>query len=273
MTHRFRSVCLVTALFLASAEGRAEPPSGQGAAATATRAPSATIPNSQAADAAVPSRVGLREQPSFWDDSAKAIKEGGWDIGSWIAYRRQLLVEASLTNRYFWFCITSFLANVVLIYLFYASRVSEDRKLWKATRAMTELWNWALFADWTARTAIDKFNTHIEHCSRAEDVEIVSPDKRKQDLEELARVQNERDSLRQDKVALQEQLADRERAVTNLTSRIDEVATTVSSRDPDSKLSAQLMEKINLLSARNQQLEQQLKSAQTKLEQLAEVTG
>jgi hypothetical protein len=29
------------------------------------------------------------------------------------------------------------------------------------------------------------------------------------------------------------------------------------------------MEKINLLSARNQQLEQQLKSAQTKLEQLA----
>ena len=268
MTHRFHSVCLVTTLFFAHAAGGAEAPSRPHESATPAAQASTTALHT--ADAPVPSRVGLREQPSFWDDSTKAIKEGGWDMGAWIAYRRQLLVEASLTNRYFWFCITSFFANIILLYLFYASRVSEDRKLWKATHAMTDLWNWALFADWTARAAIDKFNTHIEHCSRAEDVEIVSPDRRKQDLEELARVQSERDALRQDKVALQDQLADRERAVTNLTSRIDEVATNVSSRDPDSKLSAQLMEKINLLSARNQQLEQQLKSAQTKLEQLAE---
>ncbi|HSU59326.1 MAG TPA: hypothetical protein VLI55_08440 [Bryobacteraceae bacterium] len=116
------------------------------------------------ASAAAASRVSLRSQPSFWDDSLKMIRDGGWDIGSWLAYRRRLLVEASLTNRYFWFCITSYAANVLLIYLFYASRVSEDRKIWKATEAMTGLWNWALYADWDARKAIDKYNRHIDRC-------------------------------------------------------------------------------------------------------------
>jgi hypothetical protein len=272
MTHRFRSVCLVTALFLASAAGRAEPLSGQRADATAMRAPSATIPNSHATDVSVPSRVGLREQPSFWDDSTKAIKEGGRDIGSWIAYRRQLLVEASLTNRYFWFCITSFLANVVLIYLFYASRLSEDRKLWKATRAMTELWNWALFADWTAHTAIDKFNTHIGRCRQTAVDGLSLPAISPGGSDDLAHLQNERDVLRQEVLAVKTELVERDRVIANLNTRVDEVAKTVSAGS-DTKLTAQLMEKVNILTVRNQHLEQQLTTAQTKLEELAQVTG
>lgn len=218
----------------------------------------------------VHSRAGLREQPSFWEDSVKEIEEGGWDVGSWLAYRRRLLVAASLTNRYFWFCITSFLANVVLLYLFYASRVSEERKLWKATAVMTDLWNWALFADWTARNAIDKFNVHMERCARAEDKENHSPTQRKEDAAELARVQTERDGLRQENSALLEQLAERDRTVTNLGARIDEVARNMSKGEPGTTLTAQLMEKVNLLTAKNQQLEQQLQSAQDKLRQFAE---
>ncbi len=267
MTRRFRSVCFVATLFLAHAAGRAAAPPSSRDSATPARPPSSTAVHPT--DATAPSRVGLRGQPSFWDDSAKAIKDGGWDIGAWIAYRRQLLVEASLTNRYFWFCITSFLANVILLYLFYASRVSEDRKLWKATHAMTDIWNWALFADWTARGAIDKFNTHIEYCSRAEDFEIASPDRRKQDWEEFARVQKERDALQQELIALKTEVVERDRVITNLNKRVDEVAKAMSAGS-ETKMTAQLMEKINLLSGRNQQLEQQLKSAQTKLEQLAE---
>ena len=267
MTHRFHSVFLVTALFLAHAPGQAQLPSDSRVGTSTVVARSATP--LYPANASVPSRVGLREQPSFWDDSTKAIKEGGWDIGSWIAYRRQLLVEASLTNRYFWFCITSFLANVALLYLFYASRVSEDRKLWKATGAMADLWNWALFADWTARAAINKFNTHIELCSRAAVYELSLPAISNRDSEEVARLQNERDSLQQEAMAMKAELVERDRVITNLNTRVDDVAKTVTAGS-DTKLTAQLMEKVNMLSLRNQLLEQQLATAQIRLEQLAQ---
>ncbi len=270
MTHRLHSVFLVTALFLAHAPGQAQSPLRRGAARSPADARAATALHPDGAS--VPSRAGLREQPSFWDDSTKAIKEGGWDIGSWIAYRRQLLVEASLTNRYFWFCITSFLANIVLLYLFYASLVSEERKLWKATGAMTDLWNWALFADWTARAAIDKFNTHIELCSRAAVDGLNLPAVSSVNTDELARLQNERDSLRQEVMAMKAELVERDRVIANLNTRVDDVAKTVSAGS-DTKMTAQLMEKVNMLNVRNQHLEQQLTMAQTKLEQLAQAAG
>ncbi len=267
MTHVFHFVFLVTALFLAHEPGQAQSPSHPGAATSPpdARATAALHP----ANASVPSRVGLREQPSFWDDSTRAIKEGGWDIGSWIAYRRQLLVEASLTNRYFWFCITSFLANIVLLYLIYASRVSEDRKLWKATGAMTDLWNWALFADGTARAAIDKFNLHIELCSRAAVDGLSLPVVSSANTDELSRLQNQRDAFQQEVIAMKAELVERDRVITNLNTRVDEVAKTVSAGS-DTKMTAQLMEKVNMLTVRNQHLEQQLTSAQARLGQLAQ---
>ena len=267
MRQQFCSICLAATLFLAQAAGRAETPSNSRAGTSTGDARSATPMHP--ANASVPSRVGLREQPSFWDDSTKAIKEGGWDIGSWIAYRRQLLVEASLTNRYFWFCITSFFANVVLLYLFYASRVSEDRKLWKVTGAMTELWNWALFADWTARGAIDKFNTHIELCSRAAVDGLSLPAVSSVNTDELGRLQNERDSLQQEVMTMKAELVDRDRVIANLNTRVDDVAKTVSAGS-DTKMTAQLMEKVNMLTVRNQHLEQQLATAQNRLEHLAQ---
>ncbi len=268
MTHRFHSIWMLAALLLVHAAGLAEIPSTQRAGATVTRASSPTLSNSRPAFVAVTSRVGVRAQPSFWEDSTKAIQEGGWDIGSWIAYRRQLLVEASLTNRYFWFCITSFLANVVLLYLFYASRVSGDRKLWKATRAMTDLWNWALFADWTARAAVEKFNSHIQLCSPAAMDGLSLAAGSSGNSDEAARLQKEREVLQQEVSALKTELIERDRLITNLNTRVDDVAKTVSTGS-DTKLTAQLMEKVNLLSLRNQHLEQQLATAQTKLEQLA----
>lgn len=216
-----------------------------------------------------PSHGRLHVPPSFWSDSAQAIREGGWDLGGWLADRRQLLVEASLTNRYFWFCFTSFAGNLLLLYLFYASRVSEDRKLWKATEAMTDLWNWALFADWKARQAIDKFNTHIDQCSSRASDRLVSADSSTGDLNELARIRSERDSFEQQVLALKSEMGERDSMIAKLNSRVEEVAKNVTGGG-DPALTAQLMEKINLLTVRNQHLEQQLTSAQSKLDQFAQ---
>jgi hypothetical protein len=198
------------------------------------------------------------------------IRDGGWDIGSWLAYRRRLLVEASLTNRYFWFCITSYAANVLLIYLFYASRVSEDRKIWKATEVMTDLWNWALYADWTARKAIDKYNRHIDccHATTANKQSASDAETGERNKAEVARLQKERDALQKELAATKTELAERDQAIADLNSRVSAISTSVAGAS-DPQFTAQLMEKVNLLSASNQNLEQQLLTAQSKLEQVA----
>jgi hypothetical protein len=229
---------------------------------------SSLVPHPAVRSAAPASRVGLRSQPSFWDDSLKMIRDGGWDIGSWLAYRRRLLAEASLTNRYFWFCITSYAANVLLIYLFYASRVSEERKIWKATEVMTDLWNWALYADWTARKAINKYNTHIDRCHSQANARSANA-ATSREASEVARFQAERDTLQQELIAVKNELAERDRVITNLNIRIDEVSKSITGGS-DPKLTADLMSKVNMLTARNQHLEEQLTSAQSKLKQFAQ---
>ena len=259
-----RRLIVPTMLFFALVAG--------GAAQQSTPRPNPADPSTSSLaphqTAAPASRVGLRSQPSFWEDSLKMIRDGGWDIGSWLAYRRRLLVEASLTNRYFWFCITSSAANVLLIYLFYASRVSEDRKIWKATEVMTDLWNWALYADWTARKAIDKYNKHIERCNRVAEGESAQATKKKTTDDELIRVKNERDAVRQELTAARQEITERDQAIAGLNTRVDELAKSICGGG-DSQLTVQLMEKVNMLTTRNQHLDQQLKSAQEKLGQLA----
>ena len=244
----------------------AAPGAQQPAAHSHVTNPSTSV-TSQPAQPTPASRVGLRSQRSFWDDSLKMIREGGWDFGSWLEYKRRLLVENSLTNQYFWFSITSYAANILLLYLFYASRVSEERKIWKATEVMTDLWNWALYADWNARKAIDNYNKHIDRCH-------ATPANKNTTDDELIRVKNERDAIRQELTAAREEvtaarqeLTERDQLIAGLNTRVDELAKSICGGG-DSQLTVQLMEKVNMLTTRNQHLDQQLKSAQEKLGQL-----
>jgi hypothetical protein len=264
-----REVIVSTVLFftLAAGGGAQESTPQRNTAKPST---SSLGPHPAATSAEPASRVGLRSQPSFWDDSLKMIRDGGWDIGAWLAYRRRLLVEASLTNRYFWFCITSYAANVLLMYLFYASRVSEERKIWKATEVMTDLWNWGLYADWTARNAIDKHNHHIDRChaSTANKQSPSDTETSERNKADLTRLQKERDVLQTELAATKTELAERDRAIADLSSRVSAISTSVTGGS-DPNLMAQLMDTVNTLSTRNQHLEQQLVTAQSKLEQIA----
>lgn len=257
-------------LFIALGFGGVAAPSSQ----TET-APAAASPGDHSLS---PLQRNRKQAPSLWQDSIRAIKHGGWDLGDWIAYRRSLLVQASIRNRYFWFCISSFALNALLLYLFYASRVGEDRKLWKATAAMTDLWNWALYADATARHAIHKFNRHVEQCNRLAELEAGGKSPELQANEEIAHLQTELDSVRREKQALEEQLTEKESAFRNLAARIEDIGKRTapgSVAEPHSiaaeaRVQAQLMEKINQLSSHNQQLERELAESRLKVARLAQ---
>jgi hypothetical protein len=74
--------------------------------------------------------------------------------------------------------------------------------------------------------------------------------------------------LQTELAATKAEVAERDQAVAELSSRVSAVSKSVSEAS-DPQFTAQLMEKINLLSASNQNLELQLLTAQSKLEQIA----
>ena len=148
--------------------------------------------------------------------------------------------------------------------------MSDDRKIWKATEVMTNLWNWALYADWTARKAIAKHNRHIDRChaTTANKQSGSDAETGERNKAEVARLQKERDALQKELAATKTELAERDQAIADLNSRVSAISTSVVGAS-DPQFTAQLMEKVNLLSAANQNLEQQLLTAQSKLEQIA----
>lgn len=255
---------LLSTLFLgiAGATIRANPPSS----ATPTPPPGASALSPPPRERTPP--------PSLWDDSKKFVEDGGSDLGGWLAERRAVLVGASVRNPYFWFSVVSFGLIALLTLTLYFERVSEHRKIWKATAAMTDLWNWALYADAQARQAIRTYNTHIDQCNRLADLEAAgkAPARAVPDADST-RLQEELQSLRREKADLAEQLTGKDATIQGLTARVDEIAKQVAggvAPPTDSRLQAQLMEKVNVLSSKNQQLEQELKDACRKLARFSE---
>src|SRR5260370_11252356 len=67
----------------------------------------------------------------FFHYSTKLVNRNDIDYGAWMEERRRALVDASLTNPFFWYsALTTFL--VMLLMLMYGVRVlNERRKLWR----------------------------------------------------------------------------------------------------------------------------------------------
>ena len=74
--------------------------------------------------------------------------------------------------------------------------------------------------------------------------------------------------MQKELAATKTERAERDQAIADLNGRVSAISTSVVGAS-DPQFTAQLMEKVNLLSAANQNLEQQLLTAQSKLEQIA----
>ena len=77
----------------------------------------------------------------FFHYSTKLVNRNDIDYGAWMEDRRRALVDASLTNPFFWYsALTTSL--VMLLMLMYGVRVlNERRKLWRAAELLTDIWN------------------------------------------------------------------------------------------------------------------------------------
>ena len=125
---------------------------------------------------------GLYQQPQssrpyqpredFFHASTKLINKNEVDYGAWIEERRRALLDASLTNPFFWYsALTTGL--VMLLMLMYGVRVlDERRKLWRAAEVLTDLWNQDQYSRAQAAAAVEKHNSHMADCNRVIEAQL-----------------------------------------------------------------------------------------------------
>ncbi len=108
----------------------------------------------------------------FFHASTKLINKKDVDYGAWIEERRRALIDASLTNPFFWYsALTTGL--VMLLMLMYGVRVlDERRKFWRAAEVLTDLWNQDQYSRALTAAAVEKYNAHMSDCNRVIEAQI-----------------------------------------------------------------------------------------------------
>ena len=108
----------------------------------------------------------------FFHYSTKLVNRNDVDYGAWVEQRRRALVDASLTNQFFWYsALTTSL--VMLLMLMYGVRVlNERRKLWRAAELLTDVWNQDQYSRSMAAAAVERYNAHMIECNRVVEAQI-----------------------------------------------------------------------------------------------------
>lgn len=147
---------------------------GAGLSAQVTRNPPEPPASQQSKQVYQRQQNGRPYQPreDFFHYSTKLVNRNDVDYGAWVEERRRALVEASLTNPFFWYsALTTSL--VMLLMLLYGVRVlNERRKLWRAAELLTDIWNQDQHSRSVAAVAVEKYNAHMTECNRVVEAQV-----------------------------------------------------------------------------------------------------
>ena len=208
----------------------------------------------------------------FFQYSTKLINKNEFDYGGWLEERRRALLEASLTNPFFWY---SALATclVMLLMLMYGVRVlDEKRKLWRAAEILTDIWNEDQYSRTVAAAAVEKHNVHMAECNRVVEAQLTGRPSAaaldtKDAKERLEVVCAERDALDSENRRLKAELQKKEGMIGEMSGRLD-LLERRSDANGSVTLPANDVEATRRLVARVNELQQQLEAEQRKNRQL-----
>lgn len=102
----------------------------------------------------------------FFHYSTKLVNRNDVDYGAWVEARRRALVEASLTNPFFWYSALATSLVMVLMLMYGVRVLNERRKLWRAAELLTDIWNQDQHSRSVASAAVERYNGHMAECNR-----------------------------------------------------------------------------------------------------------
>jgi hypothetical protein len=180
----------------------------------------------------------------------------GTDWGAWYERRRQTLLDASLRNPYFWHSFWVSLAVMVLTTALVKCGYDRRRERWIMGGQMDEVRAHDARSRQVAREAIRQYNEHLELCNRAIEVsgsgQIGATGGNSDLAAELDKAKHQIVGLEGDKRRLEAELAQKTTLITDLSLRIDALASQVggngqAARDPAAASHSDLVRHINTL--------------------------
>jgi len=152
------------------------------------------------------------------------------DYGSWIERERQAFIEARIKNPYFLYCVSTSIGLLLVMALYTGLLIDYRRAMWITAEMMADVYNQDAYSRRVAQQAIEKYNTHIEHCNRAiesaEHGEASSgsgPEVEKL-RSELMRIAEERDTATRERDIAREDLRKKSEILAEMSVRLEALA-------------------------------------------------
>lgn len=213
MTGKLVTLCvLAIGLALSGARAGAEPHASQ------ARTPTAS------SNAAHPLYT---RQGTWYEFLLKQFNPNDIDYGQWLEHERQVFLEARLRNPYFLYCTATTLALLVMGILCAKLRIDHRRAMWITAEMMADLYNQDAYSRKAAQEAIERYNTHIEHCNRAieaaehGDNASGKASEIEQLKRELACVASERDTATRERDVAREELRKKSDILADMSMRLE----------------------------------------------------
>ena len=165
---------------------------------------------------------------TWYEVMLKRINPAHTNYGAWLEERRQVLLDASVRNPFFWysFSITLFAALMPVVLLKCVMDSHEKNR--EHARIEADLRNHDLYSREKAKEAVDRYNKHIEECNRATEAaesgngRLGWGNSEAEGLRaELQRVASQLEATTQERNKLQEELCQKSLIVADLSTRLD----------------------------------------------------
>jgi len=152
------------------------------------------------------------------------------DYGSWIERERRTFIESRIKNPYFLYCLSTSIGALLVMALYTRLWIDHRRAMWITAEMMADVYNQDAYSRRVAQQAIEKYNTHIEHCNRVleaaehgEAPSVPGPEAEKL-RSELMQIAEERDTATRERDIAQEELRKKSEILAEMSVRLEALA-------------------------------------------------
>jgi hypothetical protein len=104
---------------------------------------------------------------TWYEFMLKQFNPNDVDYGRWIERERRASIEARIKNPNFLYSLSTSIGLLLLAALCTRLWIDHRRAMWITAEMMADVYNQDAYSRGVAQEAIEKYNTHIEHCNRA----------------------------------------------------------------------------------------------------------
>jgi hypothetical protein len=168
-----------------------------------------------------------QQHETWYEFMLKQFNPDDVDYGLWIERQRRALIDARMKNPYFLYGLCTSIALLLATAVCTKQWIDHRRSMWITAEMMADISNQNAYSRRIAQEAIERYNTHIEHCNRAIEAAeqggaiSTSGSEIEQLRSELTCVASERDTATRERDLAREELRKKSEIMAELSIRLE----------------------------------------------------